>query len=99
MCVSFLVFFFKQKTAYESRISDWSSDVCSPICQRHLEPLADDAARRPEKEVLRRLHGDRAAAAGALAGGVGLGRRLQRTPVEAAVLAEEIVLGGDHGLA
>src|SRR3546814_10128652 len=27
MCV--LVFFFKQKTAYEMRISDWSSDVCS----------------------------------------------------------------------
>src|SRR3546814_8665733 len=27
---SFLVFFFfKQKTAYEMRISDWSSDVCS----------------------------------------------------------------------
>src|SRR3546814_9243888 len=25
----FLVFFFKQKTAYEMRISDWSSDVCS----------------------------------------------------------------------
>src|SRR3546814_9310025 len=23
------VFFFKQKTAYEMRISDWSSDVCS----------------------------------------------------------------------
>src|SRR3546814_2807559 len=28
--VTFLVFFFfKQKTAYEMRISDWSSDVCS----------------------------------------------------------------------
>src|SRR3546814_8865765 len=29
------VFFFKQKTAYEMRISDWSSDVCSsdPIVQ------------------------------------------------------------------
>src|SRR3546814_12118941 len=26
MCV---LFFFKQKTAYEMRISDWSSDVCS----------------------------------------------------------------------
>src|SRR3546814_10596858 len=26
---SYLVFFFKQKTAYEMRISDWSSDVCS----------------------------------------------------------------------
>src|SRR3546814_1945365 len=24
-----LIFFFKQKTAYEMRISDWSSDVCS----------------------------------------------------------------------
>src|SRR3546814_20843766 len=35
MCVHLLVFFmflfflFKQKTAYEMRISDWSSDVCS----------------------------------------------------------------------
>src|SRR3546814_17738234 len=27
--VSFFFFFFKQKTAYEMRISDWSSDVCS----------------------------------------------------------------------
>src|SRR3546814_14592258 len=26
---SCIVFFFKQKTAYEMRISDWSSDVCS----------------------------------------------------------------------
>src|SRR3546814_10084359 len=26
---SFVFFFFKQKTAYEMRISDWSSDVCS----------------------------------------------------------------------
>src|SRR3546814_2479781 len=25
----FFVFFFKQKTAYDMRISDWSSDVCS----------------------------------------------------------------------
>src|SRR3546814_1634192 len=24
-----MMFFFKQKTAYEMRISDWSSDVCS----------------------------------------------------------------------
>src|SRR3546814_2502263 len=32
MCLFFwflFVFFFKQKTAYEMRISDWSSDVCS----------------------------------------------------------------------
>src|SRR3546814_6052172 len=29
MSVCGLLFFFKQKTAYEMRISDWSSDVCS----------------------------------------------------------------------
>src|SRR3546814_6193004 len=28
-CYLFSFFFFKQKTAYELRISDWSSDVCS----------------------------------------------------------------------
>src|SRR3546814_4488400 len=29
MSVCICVFFFKQKTAYEMRISDWSSEVCS----------------------------------------------------------------------
>src|SRR3546814_5299416 len=29
MVIVFCFFFFKQKTAYEMRISDWSSDVCS----------------------------------------------------------------------
>src|SRR3546814_2313094 len=29
MLLIFCFFFFKQKTAYEMRISDWSSDVCS----------------------------------------------------------------------
>src|SRR3546814_1017752 len=29
LCIFILFFFFKQKTAYEMRISDWSSDVCS----------------------------------------------------------------------
>src|SRR3546814_6879041 len=29
MCIISCFFFFKQKTAYEMRISDWSSDVCS----------------------------------------------------------------------
>src|SRR3546814_12916369 len=30
-----VVFFFKQKTAYEMRISDWSSDVCSSDLPPH----------------------------------------------------------------
>src|SRR3546814_10096050 len=33
LLLSFLVFFFKQKTAYEMRISDWSSYVCSSDLQ------------------------------------------------------------------
>src|SRR3546814_2429954 len=37
ICMSFF-FFFNQKTAYEMRISDWSSDVCSS----DLEMLTDD---------------------------------------------------------
>src|SRR3546814_4548959 len=35
------IFFFKQKTAYEMRISDWSSDVCS-----------SDLARIPSMEEI-----------------------------------------------
>src|SRR3546814_5082822 len=33
---TYMFFFFKQKTAYEMRISDWSSDVCSSDLQRPL---------------------------------------------------------------
>src|SRR3546814_5979883 len=33
VCVLVFFFFFKQKTAYEMRISDWSSDVCSSDLQ------------------------------------------------------------------
>src|SRR3546814_4214641 len=35
-------FFFKQKTAYEMRISDWSSDVCSSDLDGHLVERAFD---------------------------------------------------------
>src|SRR3546814_5832182 len=35
----FFVFFFKQKTAYEMRISDWSSDVCSSDLSVTLQEL------------------------------------------------------------
>src|SRR3546814_4811834 len=34
-------FFFKQKTAYEMRISDWSSDVCSSDLLSILRQQAD----------------------------------------------------------
>src|SRR3546814_2763492 len=39
--ISLFFFFFKQKTAYEMRISDWSSDVCSSdlSCHTALEEI------------------------------------------------------------
>src|SRR3546814_20520595 len=45
-----LFFFFKQKTAYEMRISDWSSDVCSSDLPRRgvsCGHRADFGERRP----------------------------------------------------
>src|SRR3546814_10052771 len=41
-----LFFFFKQKTAYEMRISDWSSDVCSSDLSHRSVQAADGAGRR-----------------------------------------------------
>src|SRR3546814_3834570 len=35
------IFFFKQKTAYEMRISDWSSDVCSSDLTRTPAEVSD----------------------------------------------------------
>src|SRR3546814_1632082 len=44
-----LFVFFKQKTAYEMRISDWSSDVCSSdLCLRALALSLDYARQRKQ---------------------------------------------------
>src|SRR3546814_7940660 len=45
-CFILFFFFFKQKTAYEMRISDWSSDVCSSDLRPLPEPRSDPIARR-----------------------------------------------------
>src|SRR3546814_5169944 len=39
-----MFFFFKQKTAYEMRISDWSSDVCSSDLTKMTQEDAFEAA-------------------------------------------------------
>src|SRR3546814_15652090 len=61
-----LLFFFKQKTAYEMRISDWSSDVCSsdllvaaPVCARYARELecgGVELARRSEVRPAAHIH-------------------------------------------
>src|SRR3546814_1316267 len=67
MCVDFF-FFFKQKTAYELRISDWSSDVCSSdlgqrhffmilagvVADRHFQRMIRPVARPPQQFPRRR---------------------------------------------
>src|SRR3546814_6292652 len=48
-------FFFKQKTAYEMRISDWSSDVCSSDLWSRLDNGKDDAKAELKKDRTFRL--------------------------------------------
>src|SRR3546814_5752943 len=45
------IFFFKQKTAYEMRISDWSSDVCSSDLYEH-RPQVNSELLALDKVVL-----------------------------------------------
>src|SRR3546814_17888282 len=58
MVAYLVIFFFKQKAAYEMRISDWSSDVCSSDLVL-LHPTADqtqrfaDGERRATRRALR----------------------------------------------
>src|SRR3546814_42505 len=53
VAVVYLFFFFKQKTAYEMRISDWSSDVCSSDLAE--EALRGAVAEDPGNAHLRHL--------------------------------------------
>src|SRR3546814_2230189 len=59
-------FFFKQKTAYEMRISDWSSDVCSSdlditfdLVPAGAAELGGPVGRRPAARVEDALPGQR----------------------------------------
>src|SRR3546814_8894368 len=55
-CVLVWFFFFKQKTAYELRISDWSSDVCSSdlgyVGYEEGGYLTEAVRRRPYSVIL-----------------------------------------------
>src|SRR3546814_428672 len=53
--LSYLFFFFKQKTAYEMRISDWSSDVCSSDLVVQPEQPLDRALIQIRREIAERL--------------------------------------------
>src|SRR3546814_13609246 len=81
-----LFFFFKQKTAYEMRISDWSSDVCSSDLGQQVRELAcgvradagDDIGEvglRVEAIEPGRLN-QRVDGGGALSAGIGAGKEV-----------------------
>src|SRR3546814_3479771 len=54
MTLEVVVFFFKQKTAYEMRISDWSSDVCSSDLE--IGRVAEEASAVERAEHWRLLY-------------------------------------------
>src|SRR3546814_3165244 len=68
-------FFFKQKTAYEMRISDWSSDVCSSGLaaaaedRRHAGALRTQRRRAARQEVRRQQQPAELGRYGRLGGG------------------------------
>src|SRR3546814_7658307 len=69
------IFFFKQNTSYEMRISDWSSDVCSS--DLHLLPLPGPCLADQQAGDNRRMppeHGAETVARGELLEGEGLDR-------------------------
>src|SRR3546814_10391749 len=49
-------FFFKQKTAYEMRISDWSSDVCSSDLEQDQVTVLTVAASEDDRRDRRLFH-------------------------------------------
>src|SRR3546814_3768899 len=67
----FFFFFFKQKTAYEMRISDWSSDVCSS----DLGPALLDPRQQIEGVLVRQDHIEDRDVAGAVLDTATQGRR------------------------
>src|SRR3546814_5348094 len=101
------VVFFKQKTAYEMRISDWSSDVCSSdlaavaVAQVHAVRVGGEIVEQRgvgDRDAVRET--GRSAAVLKIAGRVGLllrqrrdggGARLERAPVDG---GDALRLGG-----
>src|SRR3546814_7342868 len=85
-------FFFKQKTAYEMRISDWSSDVCSSDLHAGADRMARVGAgaggnghRQHAHDEGERGHQDRTEAQAR-----GLDHRLAQRPAELALLDREL---------
>src|SRR3546814_10825562 len=49
--LAYVIFFFKQKTAYEMRISDWSSDVCSSDLSGPRKPQCPERDENDQRVI------------------------------------------------
>src|SRR3546814_8603232 len=87
-CRFLFVFFFKQKTAYEMRISDWSSDVCSSDLLREQILQLSQASARVAPDDLARLD---------TAIGRAFAEAAEQVIEVAAIDRERIVAIGPHG--
>src|SRR3546814_10328174 len=91
----FFFFFFKQKTAYEMRISDWSSDVCSADLAGRLVD-GDIADRRVDARAVACHAPVDAAERAALAK---TSRPVQRAAVRVQRIDDAVLRAGDDGAA
>src|SRR3546814_15749871 len=97
-----MFFFFKQKTEYEMRISDWSSDVCSSDLaagrQRHgLCAGVADQCRRARRQIRPRradAHHGGPARGGRHRAGTGSTERDRKSVVEGKSVSERVNSGG-----
>src|SRR3546814_5342011 len=82
-----MVFFvFKQKTAYEMRISDWSSDVCSSdLTLEIVTTVRHDRPNASSKQTIRSVLGQKAT--GSFLGAIKVARHAQKTDAEQSVKA------------
>src|SRR3546814_9263607 len=87
-CFRFSFFFFKQKTAYEMRISDWSSDVCSSDLFTFNTKRRDERGQHDQPRIGHQL-GDFAYATNVL-DSVGVGKaQILAEPVAHVVAVEQ----------
>src|SRR3546814_17642677 len=87
----FDIFFFKQKTAYEMRISDWSSDVCSSDLVAHAGVAHGAAQHRAAFRILGDLAVDHVELADHR---LQLGARDRKSVVEGKSVSVRVDLGG-----
>src|SRR3546814_2162842 len=86
-------FFVKQKTAYECRISDWSSDVCSSDLEVGIEPAEHRNVAPREADLLLRL----AQGAGFGVGIAGVDAAAGKAELAAVVRQVRAAPGEQHG--